>query len=173
MASLTLDAKKALVADMNQVFSGSLSAALAEYNGLTVSEMTALRTKARENSVYVRVVPNNLARRAADGTAFACLQDAFVGPLVLMLSQEDPGAAARLVRDFAKDHEALKITALALDGQLMGPEQLKAVASLPTRDEALAQLLSVMQAPVRKLAQTLQETYAQMVRVVAAVGEAK
>ena len=171
--TLRLEEKKAIVAELAEVANRSVSVIAAEYRGLTVAEMTELRTNARQSGVVLRVYRNTLARRAVEDTPFACLKEALVGPLVLMFSQDEPSAAARIVRDFAKEHKLLVVRALALGGQLMGADQLKAVASLPSREEGLAQLMSVMQAPVVKLARTLSETYAELVRVFAAVAETK
>ncbi|RMH34145.1 MAG: 50S ribosomal protein L10 [Gammaproteobacteria bacterium] len=170
---LNLEGKKAIVAEVNEIASKAISAVVAEYRGLTVSEMTELRKKARESGVYLRVIRNTLARRAVEGTEFACMQEAFVGPLVFAFSLEEPSAAARLFRDFAKEHENLKVTALAIGGNLMGAEQLDAVAKLPTKEEALATLMSVMQAPISKLARTLNEVPGKLVRTLAAIRDQK
>jgi len=170
---LNLADKKALVAEMGEIVNSSISAVVADYRGLTVAEMTRLRVVAREKGVVVRVFRNTLARRAVQETAFACLTEALVGPVILLFSQHEPGAAAKLVRDFIKECEKFEVKALALDGSLLGPEQLKAVASLPSYDEAVAQLMSVMIAPVTKLARTTSETVAQVVRVISAVGDKK
>ncbi len=171
--ALNIEDKKAIVAELNELASNSISALAADYRGLTVSEMTELRTTARKANVKVGIYRNTLARRAVKETSFACLHEALTGPLVLLFAQEEPGAAARLVRDFVKKHENLEVRALALDGQMLGPDQLTAVASLPSRDEALAQLMSVMQAPVTKFVRTMSETYAQAVRVFGAVRDKK
>lgn len=171
--SLNLEDKKAIVAELTQLASTSLSCVAADYRGLTVSQLTALRADARKAGVAMRVYRNTLARRAVKETSFACLNDALVGPLVLLFAREEPGAAAKLVRDFIKDNEKLEVRALALDGRLLGPDQLKAVASLPSRDEAIAQLMSVMKAPITKFVRTVKEPYAQVVRVMAAVRDQK
>jgi large subunit ribosomal protein L10 len=121
----------------------------------------------------MRVVPNTLARRALEETKFACLKEALVGPIVLMFSLEDPGAAARLVRDFIKTNEKFEVQALALGGKLLPAKQLEAVAQLPTREQAISMLMSVIQAPVTKLARTLAEPYAMLVRTMAAVRDKK
>ena len=145
-----------------------------ENRGLTVSEMTELRVSARKaENVLIGVYRNTLARRAVLNTAFACLNNGKVltGPIVLFFSQDEPGAAAKIVRDFSKTHENFLVRALALDGKLLGPDQLQAVASLPSREEALAQLLAVLQAPITKFVRTLAEPYAQAVRVVKAVSD--
>lgn len=152
---LGLEAKKAIVAEVNEVASKALSAVVAEYHGLTVEQMTALRAKGRDAGVYVKVVRNTLARRAVEGTEFACLNDALVGPLVYAFSLNEPGAAARLLRDFAKDNKAMKVTAVSIDGKAFPAGHLEAVASLPTKDEAISMLMNVMLGPVTKLARTI------------------
>lgn len=173
MVTLGLADKQAIVAELNQVASTAVSAIAAEYRGLAVSDMTDLHKTAREKGVHMRVYRNTLARRAVKETNFACLDEALTGPIVLFFSQEEPGAAARLIRDFVKTNETLQVKALAMDGQLLGPEQLKAVADLPSRDEAIALLMSVMQAPVTKFVRTLNEPVAQFVRVMGQVREQK
>lgn len=171
--ALRLEEKKAIVAELAEVASRSVSVIAAEYRGLTVAELTDLRVQARKSGAKVRVYRNTLARKAVEGTHFKPLQSALVGPMILMFSQDEPAAAARMARDFAKAHANFVVRALVLEGRLLAAEQLKAVASMPSREEALAQLMSVMQGPVVKLVRTLSETYAQFVRVVAAVGDKK
>ena len=166
--SLTLEQKQSIVAEVNAVASKAQAAIAAEYAGLSVAQMTALRTKARDAGVYVKVVKNTLARRAVAGTAFECLTEKLAGPLVLVFSAEDPGAGARVVRDFVKDNQKLQPVAIAFGGQVRGPEDLLALATLPTRDEARARLLGVMQAPASQLVRTLAEPGAAFVRVLAA-----
>ncbi len=170
---LKLEDKKAIVDEVAEVARNAVSLIAAEYSGITVSQMTQLRKTARESGVYMRVVRNTLARRSVEGTSFACIQEKLVGPLVLAFSKEDPGAGARLIKEFAKTNEKLKVMALALDNQLLPPEGLHALASLPTRDQAIAQLMSVMLAPVTKLVRTLAEPHAMLVRTVAAVRDKK
>ena len=170
---LRLEDKQAIVAELNQVASSAVSAIAADYRGLTVTDMTALRKEARDKGVFMRVYRNTLARRAVKGTSLACLNDALTGPIVLFFAQEEPGIAARLVRDFIKQNENLEVKALAIDGQLLGPDQLKAVASLPSRDEAIARLMSVMQAPVTKFVRTLNEPVAQFARVMGQIRDQK
>lgn len=170
---LKLEDKQAIVNEVAQVANQALSLIAAEYSGLTVSQLTDLRKSAREAGVYMRVVRNTLARRALEGTQFACIQQELVGPLVLAFSQEDPGAAARLIRDFAKENEKLKVKALAIDNQLLPAEGLSKLANLPTRNEAIAQLMAVMIAPVTKLVRTMAEPHAKLVRTLAAVRDAK
>ena len=169
---LNLEAKKAMVAKISEVASVSTSAVVADYRGITVSAMNALRKSARKTGVSVGVYRNTLARRALKDTEFACLSDILVGPVVLFFAQNDPGAAARLLRDF-EFADKLTVRGLALGGKLMGPDQLKAVASLPSRLEALTQLVAVMKAPITKFVRTLNEPTSQAVRAFAAVAESK
>lgn len=173
--ALGLEGKKAIVAEVNEVASSALSAVVAEYHGLSVAKMTALRVQAREKGVYVRVIRNTLAKRAVEGTEFACMSEALTGPLVFAFSKDEPGAAAKLFRDFAKEKENanLKVTGIAIGGKLIGPEQLDAVAKLPTKDEAIASLMSVMNGPVTKLVRTMNEFPTRITRVMAAVRDQK
>lgn len=171
--ALKLEDKKAIVAEVAAVASTALSAVAAEYRGLTVSAMNELRSKARESNIYLRVIRNTLARRAFEGTKLACLDEALVGPLVLALSHEEPGAAARLIKDFVKKNDKMVVRALAVDGQLLGAQHLDAVAKLPTRLDALAMLASVIQAPVTQFVRTLAEPHAKLVRTFAAVRDQK
>lgn len=171
--ALGLEDKKAIVAEVSEVAESALSAVIADYRGLTVGQMTALRKQAREGGVYLKVVRNTLARRAVEGTEFECMQEAMVGPTVLAFSQEDPGAAARLMKDFAKENAELEVKALSISGQLLGAEQIDVLAKMPTLDQARAMLMSVMIAPVTKLARTLNEFPGSITRVMAAVADEK
>ena len=171
--TLNLADKKAIVAELSGVVTESVSVAAAYYRGLSVTEMNQLRVDARKQGIKVGVYRNTLARLAVEGTEFACLTEALVGPVVLFFADQEPGAPARLLRDFVKDNDKLEVRALALDGKLLGPDQLNVVASLPSRDEALAQLLSMMKAPITQFVRTVNEPAAQFVRVVAAVGDKK
>lgn len=171
--SLTLEQKKAVVAEVAEVAKVAHSAVAAEYRGLTVGEMTELRAKARNEGVYVRVVKNSLARRAVEGTDFECMTQGFVGPLMLAFSQEDPGSAARVVKDFAKGHDKLVVKMVSVGGQLLGASDLDRLASLPTRDQAISLLMAVMKAPLDKFARTLNEVPGKMVRTVAAIRDQK
>lgn len=171
--ALGLEDKKAIVADVNGVAAGALSLVVADSRGCTVEEMTGLRRQAREAKVDLRVVRNTLARRALSGTEFECAEEAFVGPSILAFSLEDPGAAARLFKDFSKDNEAFEVKALAVSGKLLGADQLDVLAKLPTRDQALSMLMSVMQAPTAKLVRTLNEVPSKVARTLAAVRDQK
>jgi large subunit ribosomal protein L10 len=153
--ALNLDSKKVVVEDVAQYAKKAHSIVAAEYSGLTVVELTALRKTAREKGVYLRVVKNSLAKRAVSGTDFECIQDGLVGPLILAFSMEDLGSAARLVNDFAKTNDKLIAKIVAFDGQVHDESELARLASLPTRDEGISLIMAVMKAPVGKLARTL------------------
>ncbi len=171
--SLTYEQKKAVVAEVAEVAAGAHSLVAAEYSGLTVDELTELRRESRNNGVYLRVVKNTLARRAFDGTEFACVSDKLVGPLILAFSQADPGAAARVIKDYSKNHDRLVVKLVSVGGQALPASELARLASLPTRDQALSMLLGVMKAPIQKFVRTLAEPHAKMVRTVAAVRDQK
>jgi large subunit ribosomal protein L10 len=171
--ALRLADKQALVAEVNEVAASAESAIAAEYRGLSVSQMTELRAKARDEGVYVRVIKNTLAKRAIEGTDFECLGEALQGPLLLAFSREDPGAAARIIKEFAKDNEDLATKAVAIGGTLYGAEDLSRLASLPNLDQARAMLLGVIQAPLTQLVRTLAEPPAMLARVLGARGDAE
>lgn len=170
---LNLEQKKAVVAEVAEVASTAYSAIAAEYHGLSVGEMTELRAKAREAGVYIRVVKNSLARRAVEDTDFACMKDELTGPLVMAFSQEDPGAAARVIKDFAKDHSKLVVKVVSLGGKLLAVSDLEALSKMPTYEQAVSMLMAVMKAPVEKLARTINEVPGKLVRTVAAIRDAK
>ncbi len=153
--ALNLDSKKVVVEEVAEFAAKAHSAVAAEYRGLTVTEMTELRKTARETGVYLRVVKNTLARRAVAGTEFECMQAGLVGPLLIAFSMEDPGCAARLISNFAKTHNKLITKVVAIGGQAYGSSELDRLARLPTRDQGIAMLMSVMKAPVGKLVRTL------------------
>jgi large subunit ribosomal protein L10 len=171
--ALRLDDKKALVAEVAGVAATAQSVVAAEYRGLTVTQMTTLRSQARSSGVYLRVVKNTLARRAITGTAFECIGKSLKGPLILAFSKDDPGAAARLVKTFARDNDKLKATTLSLGGVALAADDLDKVASLPTRLQALGQLAGVLQAPIAKFVRTVAEPHAKLVRTIAAVKDQK
>ncbi|WP_123035853.1 50S ribosomal protein L10 [Haliea alexandrii] len=171
--AIGLDDKKAIVAEVNETATNALSLVIADARGVTVDGMTALRQSARENSVTLRVVRNTLAKRALAGTDYECVSDALVGPSLFGFSMEDPGAAARLFKDFAKENKHFEVKVLAVSGQMLGADQLDVLAKLPTRDQALSILMSVMKAPVTKLVQTMNEVPGKLVRTLAAVRDQK
>lgn len=171
--ALSFAEKEAIVAEVAEVAKRSYSVIAAEYRGLTVEQLTALRVEARKAGVYVRVVKNTLARRAFADTEFACMHDGLKGPLILAFSQADPGAGARVVEAFAKGKDKFQVKVVAFAGRLFDPTDLSTLAKMPTREEALAQLLAVMKAPVQKLASTIREVPAKLLRTIAAIREAK
>ncbi|OBU14451.1 50S ribosomal protein L10 [Photobacterium aquimaris] len=151
--ALNLQDKKAIVAEVNEAANGALSAVVADSRGVSVCAMTTLRKQAREAGVYLRVVRNTLARRAVEGTDFECLQDVFVGPSLIGFSNEHPGAAARLFKDFAKENKSFEIKAAAFEGTIANADVL---ATLPTYDEAIARLMMCMkEASAGKLVRTI------------------
>src|SRR5580700_9422694 len=167
--ALNLESKKEVVTEVSEVAAKALSVVAAEYRGLTVSQMTDLRAKARKQGVYMRVVKNTLARKALAGTSFESMGPKLKGPLVLAFSKDDPGAAARVVKDFAKVHDKLVATLVSLGGQVLPGGELEKVASLPTREQALSMLLGVIKAPIQKFVATLAEPPAKLARTVAAI----
>ena len=170
---LRLEDKQTIVSEVNEAAGSALSAILADYRGLTVAEMTELRSKARTSGIYLRVVRNTLAKCAIDGTPYECLRDALTGPTLVAFSYSEPGAAARLLRDYGKDREALNVKAISIGGDLFDSGQLDRIASLPNRDEAITMVLGLLLAPITKLARTVNEVPGRVVRTLAAVGEQK
>jgi len=171
--ALNFEQKQAVVAEVAEVANKALAAVAAEYRGLTVEEMTELRVKAREGGVLVKVAKNTLVRRAIEGTEYECMQEALTGPLLLAFSMEDPGAAARLVKDYSKVHDKLIARLVAVGGTLYDASELERLSKLPTYDQAIAMLMGVMKAPIEKFVRTLAEPHAKLVRTLAAVRDAK
>lgn len=171
--ALGLEGKKQIVSDVGQTASGALSLVVADARGVTVTDMTELRAKARAENVELRVVRNTLAKRAFEGTEYECVRDVLVGPSLFGFSMEDPGACARLFKDFAKENEKFEVKALAVGGEMMGADKIDVLAKLPTRDQALSSLAAVMIAPVTKLVRTFNEVPSKVTRVVAAVKDQK
>ena len=151
--ALGLEDKKAIVAEVQEAAKSAVSAVVADSRGVSVTDMTALRKLARENGVWLRVVRNTLARRAVEGTSYECLQDTFVGPSIIAFSTEHPGAGARILKEFAKGNEKFELKAAAFEGEKV---DISLLASLPTYDEAIARLMSVLkEASAGKLVRTL------------------
>jgi large subunit ribosomal protein L10 len=154
--ALRLEDKQAIVAEVNEAAKSALSAVVADSRGVTVGAMTELRAQARANGVYLRVVRNTLARRAVEGTDYACLAETFTGPTILAFSNEHPGAAARLLKDFAKANEKFEVKGLAFEGEFIEAAQIDRLASLPTYEEAIAKLMAtIKEAAAGKLVRTL------------------
>lgn len=158
--ALGLEDKKAIVAEVQEAASGALSAVVADSRGVTVGAMTALRKEAREAGVWMKVVRNTLARRAVEGTDYECLTDSLVGPSLIAFSKEHPGAAARIFQKFAKENDEFEVRAGAFEGEVV---DLGMLATLPTYDEAIAKLMSVMK----------EASAGKLVRVLAAVRDEK
>ena len=153
--AIRLEDKTAIVAEVNEAAQAALSAVVVDARGVTVSAMTGLRKEAREAGVYVRVVRNTLLRRAVAGTQYEVLSDVFTGPTLIAFSNDHPGAAARIFKEFAKGQDKFEIKAAAFEGNLIAANQIDVLATLPTFDEAVSQLMSVIQGATSKLARTL------------------
>ena len=171
--ALNLDQKKAIISELEEVAKKAVSAIAADYRGLTVAKMTELRAKARVNDVYLKIARNTLIKRALTDTPYKCMEESLTGSIALFFSLESPGAAARIIKDFMEDNGDILIRALVVDGQLIPVENLDSIAKLPTYDEAIALLMSVMKAPVTKFVRTLVEPHSKMVRTFAAIRDRK
>ena len=171
--ALNLDQKKEVVAELANVAASAHSLVAAEYIGLTVEQLTELRKKARQSGVFLKVAKNTLVARAVAGTEFECVKDALSGPMLYAFSTQDPGAAGRLIKDFAKANDKLKSKLVALGGQMYPGSHVDRLAALPTREQALSMLMGVMQAPITRLVRTLAEPAAMVARAVAAVRDSK
>jgi len=171
--ALNLNQKKEVVAELAEVAATAHSLVAVEYLGLTVEQLTGLRKKARETGVYLKVAKNTLVSRAVENTEYAVVKDALTGPLLYAFSQEDPGAAGRLIKDFAKTADKLKPRLVAIGGQQYPGTHVDVLASLPTREQALAMLVGLIAQPATQLARVLAEPAASLARVVNATGQAK
>ena len=170
--SLNLEEKKAVVAEVAAQVAAAQTVVVAEYRGITVEDMTQLRAKARKDGVYLRVLKNTLVRRAIADTPFAGMADQLVGPLAYGISK-DPVTAAKLLNDFGKTNQKLAIKAGAMPNYVMDADGVKALASMPSREELLSKLLGTMQAPIAQFVRTLNEIPTKFVRGLAAVRDAK
>ncbi len=171
--TLALEDKKRIVEDTRSSAENAISAIVADYRGMSVSQVTDMRKQARESGVQLQVVRNTLARLAFEGTVHECLRESFKGPTLVAYSNEDPGAGARLIRAIRGSGIQLDVRAISIAGTLRTGEDLDAVAKLPTRDEALSKLMSVMLGPVSKLAQVIHAVPTKFVRTLVAVRQAK
>lgn len=155
---LNLSSKKEVVAEVSEVASKAYSLVATEYHGLTVDHMTQLHARARASGVYLRVVKNTLARKALADTEFKCVEDKLVGPLVLAFSQEFPGAAPRLWRDFLKENDKIDkgiVKFVSISGSVLPGSEFERLAKLPSKEEGISLVMSCMLAPVAKLARTI------------------
>jgi large subunit ribosomal protein L10 len=150
--ALNLSQKQEVVAELAEVAAKAHSLVAAEYAGITVGQMTAMRKKARETGVYLKVAKNTLASRAVEGTDYDGVKDSLVGPLLYAFSLEDPGAAGRLIKEFAKGNDKLQAKVVSVGGKHYEGSHLEVLASLPTRDQALSMLLSVLVEPATRVA---------------------
>jgi len=171
--SVNLAHKKEKVADLSAMLGESQSVVAAHYSGLTVAQMTELRSLGRERGVRFKIVKNTLARRALVGSQFSGLSERLVGPVILAMSIQEPNAAAKLVQEFSSEHKSLQVQVIGLDNSVLEASALAKIAKMPNREQAIVLLLGVLQAPARNLACTLQETYAKLVRTVQAVAKHK
>ncbi|HIL45321.1 MAG TPA: 50S ribosomal protein L10 [Candidatus Thioglobus sp.] len=167
--ALNLEAKKVVVEQVNAVAINAVSVGVAEYRGLNVEQMTNLRNSAIDADVSLRVVKNTLAKKALAETGCECITPVLIGPVILGFSQQDPGAVARVFRNFIKDNKALVVKGLGVAGEFVDADQLKKIASLPTKDQAISMLMALMLAPTEKLVRTLNEVPTKLTRVVAAI----
>lgn len=171
--AIGLEDKKAIVASVNETATSALSLVIADARGVSAGAMDQLRKQARENDVKLSVVRNTLAKRAVQGTDYECISDSLVGPSILGFSMVDPGAAARLFKDFAKAQDKFEVKALAIGGKALDASQIDVLAKMPTLEQALGMLASVMIAPVTKLVRTFNEVPTKVTRAVAAVRDQK
>jgi large subunit ribosomal protein L10 len=169
---LSLEQKQATVSEVSAKLAKAQALIVAEYRGLNVERATQLRSKARKSGLYLRVLKNTLARRAIQGTPFEKISDQLTGPLMYGIAQ-DPVAVAKVLSEFAKDNEQFVIKAGAMPNTVMSAKDIKALALLPSREELLAKLMGTMQAPIAKLARTLNEVPGKFVRTLAAVRDAR
>jgi len=170
--SLNLEQKQAVVAEVSQQLAKAQAVVLAEYRSVPVKEMTELRRKARGSGVYLRVLKNTLARRAIADTPFKGLTDKMVGPLAYGISS-DPVAVAKVLQEFAREHEKFVIKAGAMPNVVMSAREVAELAKMPSRQELLAKLAATMQAPIAKFARTLNEVPGKFARALAAVRDQK
>ncbi|AYQ56196.1 LSU ribosomal protein L10p (P0) [Bathymodiolus thermophilus thioautotrophic gill symbiont] len=171
--ALNLEAKKVVVKQVNALAKSSIAVGVAEYRGLTVAQMTNLRASAMDASVSLRVVKNSLAKRALEDTTCECVMPVLSGPVILGFSQEDPGAVARVFNDFVKENEDLVVKGLGVSGDFVEANELKRIADLPTKDQAISIVMALMLAPVEKLARGLNDVPSQITRVVSAIAQQK
>ncbi|MEE9424350.1 MAG: 50S ribosomal protein L10 [Methylococcales bacterium] len=171
--ALRLEEKKIVVTEVAEIATHALSAIAVNYQGLSVGEMTEFRQQARDANVSVRVIKNSLARRALVGTEFECMSEGLVGPLAFAFSMDDPAAAARIIKEFSKDHPKMETSLVSLDGKLFDVSELERLSKLPTYEQGLAMIMGVMKAPIEKFVRTLSEPHAKLARTLAAVRDQK
>lgn len=166
--ALKIGEKKVVVQEIAEIASTAQSAVAAEYRGLTVQQLSSLRSNARELGVYVRVIKNNLVKIAIKDTSLECMDSSLKGPLIFAFSRDELGAAAKLVNDFKKDNDLLKPVAMAVNGELIDVEKLSQIAALPNRDQAISMLMAVMKLPIEKFVRTLSAPNVKLVQTLSA-----
>ena len=171
--ALSLEQKKAVVAEIASVAANAHSLVVSEYIGTTVDAFTEMRAEARKTGVYLKVAKNSLVKRAVEGTDFECVKDSLVGPMIYAFSQEDPGCAARLIKEYAKKNDKLITKVVSIGGKVFDASEISRLASLPTKEQAISQLMSVMKAPIEKFVRTMAEPHAKLVRTIAAIRDQK
>ena len=154
--------KAAKVSEFQDELKDALCVVVTDYRGITGEQMYELRKASRSQNVHIKILKNTLAKRALNGTPFSCLDEVMSGPVMLALSFEEPGSAAKLIKQYMKDVDVLSVKGLSLGDHLLGPDQLNVVATLPNKEQALSMLLGTLKAPTTKLAQTLQQTYSKL-----------
>ena len=166
--ALKIGEKKVVVQEIAEIASTAQSAVAAEYRGLTVQQLSSLRSNARELGVYVKVIKNNLVKIAIKDTSLECMDSSLKGPLIFAFSKDELGAAAKLVNDFKKDNDLLKPVAMAVNGELIDVEKLSQIAALPNRDQAISMLMAVMKLPIEKFVRTLSAPNVKLVQTLSA-----
>lgn len=166
--ALKIGEKKVVVQEIAKIASTAQSAVAAEYRGLTVQQLSSLRSNARELGVYVKVIKNNLVKIAIKDTSLECMDSSLKGPLIFAFSKDELGAAAKLVNDFKKDNDLLKPVAMAVNGELIDVEKLSQIAALPNRDQAISMLMAVMKLPIEKFVRTLSAPNVKLVQTLSA-----
>ena len=166
--ALKIGEKKVVVQEIAEIASTAQSAVAAEYRGLTVQQLSLLRSNARELGVYVKVIKNNLVKIAIKDTSLECMDSSLKGPLIFAFSKDELGAAAKLVNDFKKDNDLLKPVAMAVNGELIDVEKLSQIAALPNRDQAISMLMTVMKLPIEKFVRILSAPNIKLVQTLSA-----
>ena len=171
--ALSIDDKKRIVADISSFANDSSSLVLADARGLNVSEANQLRSEGHKSNVKFIVVKNTLVKLAFKGTTYEGLDDYLIGPTMLGFSYDEPGAAAKLLKTYAKNFDELEIKALVVEGQLLDGGQIDILATLPSKEEAYGLIANVLQAPISKFATLLNEVPSKLARVLSAVRDKK
>ena len=171
--ALSKSEKERIVGEVKEVASNASSLVISDARGLKVSELSEVRQKATQSGIHIQVIKNSLAKLAFEGTDFGCSDEVLVGPSLFAFSFEEPGAAAKLLKTYAKNFDNLDIKALVVEGQLLDGSQIDILASLPSKDEAYGLIANVLQAPVTKFATLLNEVPSKLARVLSAVHDKK